>query len=527
MIDKAREIFETRENSPGIALSIAAKKHYAATIAQDEQKRASMPTVADIQSEKERALDRLAQEQREHRQSATLLINATTDFELMAGARDLDRKLRTQRLTALQSAFSTGETKWIEPAIRRELRDNDIEVQRGTKAWSDLADALTRAEIEALERTFERDRGVFSGQPSDPLLTSQDLDARPEQAFANNRQSLPLSEALAAFHDERSAGASTLAPKTMEEHRNAVRMFNEFVGSDMQIATITKKHIIDYKQALLKTPNRYTMRFPGLTLPQAIQANMKLVEPFATLAPKTINMKWLSHLSGVFNWAFDNCHIEFNPSKGVSVDTGKKAHQEPSRLAFTKAELKAIFGHSMFADPATYSLRQWALLIMLFTGVRNSSEMARMKLENIYFEQGVPVFDLIDASKNQGSKRLVPIHKDLIRLGLLDYVENLKKRGETLLFPEWAERPDKVNDWFNDVYLVSLGLKSKKKVFYCFRHTLATELARAGVPRELSKMISGHALQEVASIYIQASPIELMASELNKVKFDLPLLCRS
>ena len=60
-------------------------------------------------------------------------------------------------------------------------------------------------------------------------------------------------------------------------------------------------------------------------------------------------------------------------------------------------------------------------------------------------------------------------------------------------------------------------------MFYCFRHTLATELAKAGVPRELSKMISGHAPQEVASVYIHASPIILMSDALNKVKFGLPV----
>ena len=80
-----------------------------------------------------------------------------------------------------------------------------------------------------------------------------------------------------------------------------------------------------------------------------------------------------------------------------------------------------------------------------------------------------------------------------------------------------------MNDWFNGTYLVALGIKSKQKVFYSFRHTLATELARSGVPRELSKMISGHAPQEVASVYIQASPVTLMEEALNKVAFALPI----
>ena len=74
--------------------------------------------------------------------------------------------------------------------------------------------------------------------------------------------------------------------------------------------------------------------------------------------------------------------------------------------------------------------------------------MARMTPANICEEQSVPVFYLADASKNQRSKRLVPIRDNLIRFGFLDHIQRLKDAGETLLFPEWAKRTDKVNDWY-------------------------------------------------------------------------------
>ena len=189
---------------------------------------------------------------------------------------------------------------------------------------------------------------------------------------------------------------------------------------------------------------------PLLAEPDPIPKSMP-----AASAPKTINMKWLSHLSSILQWASNNGQVETNPAQGVMVDTGSKVHREPSYLPFTKDELKLIFGTELFRDPSTYGLNQWALLVMLFTGVRNSSEMARMKLTNIYTEQGVPVFYLAEASKNQRSKRLVPIHDDLVKLGLLDHVAKLREKGQELLFPEWAARPDKVNDWFNNGYLVS------------------------------------------------------------------------
>ena len=524
-IDEARERLEARGKTSKLVLSIAAKAHYANTLAADDAKRAGMPTREEMEAERERILQKFENGEVGSRQGPYAMINDSTDYELVLGARDFYRKNHTSRLGALRASFATGETRWIEPAVYQFIAENNLKVAPGSPHWHDLANALIRAEIEALEHTLNRDRGDYSGQPRDPLLIAPDPAPEVRVSPANQvaADSMLLSDALTAFHSERTAGGSTLAPKTMEEHRNAVRMFSEFMGGEVAVRPITKKDVIRYKQALLETPNRYTMRFPGLTLPQAVKANAELAEPFKTLAPKTINMKWLSHLSTILQWASNNGHIEMNPAQGIRVDTGSRIHRGASYLPFNKDELKIIFGDPIFADPASYGMKQWALLVMLYTGVRNSSEMARMQLANIYKEQSSHVFFLADASKNQRSKRLVPIHDDLILLGFLDYVEKLRASNETFLFPEWAKRTDKVNDWFNITFLVKLGIKNKQKVFYSFRHTLATEMAKVGVPRELSKMISGHAPQEVASVYIHASPISLMSDALNKVKFHLPI----
>lgn len=486
-LDEAREVWKSLGEASKPTLSSAAKEHYRSELLRDDLTRATSP-------------------------------DAVTKSFLAFSRSIYANRLRLLIAGKIEADEAEALIGYAAEELRREGRAPDVPRQM-------LLNTLAEIQLEALERFEERDGGqVKAPKPVHPLLTEP--DPVPKTMPGANRpdaDDMTLTEALVAFHKERSAGGGTLAPKTMEEHRNAARMFNEFMEGDTPLRAITKKHVIDYKQALLETPTRYTLRFPGLTLPQAIKANRKLEVPFETLAPKTINMKWLSHLSSILQWASNNGHIEINPAQGIRVDIGSKVHAEPSYLPFTKEELNKIFGGDLFEDPRSYGMNQWALLIMLFTGVRNSSEMARMGLENIYIEQGVPVFFLAEASKNQRSKRLVPIHSDLVKLGFLDYVAKLRAKGETLLFPEWAARTDKVNDWFNGTYLVNLGIKSKKKVFYSFRHTLATELARSGVPRELSKMISGHAPQEVASIYIHASPVTLMAEALNKVAFALPI----
>lgn len=484
-LDEAREVWEALREASIPTLRSAAKEHYRSELAKDDMERAN---------------------------------RSKTDEFITKGRATYANKLRLLAAGKLSDDEAEAIIGYAANELRREGKAPQV-------SRRELLRSLAEIQLEALSRFEERDAGKVSiSEPKHHLLTAPDpVPPTLPGAKKPSPNGMTLSEALTAFHKERTAGGSTLAEKTMEEHKNAVRMFNEFMGGETSLRAITKKNVIDYKQALLETPNRYTMRFPGLTLPQAIKANAKRVEPIPTLAPKTINMKWLSHLSTILQWASNNGHIDTNPAQGVRVDTGSKVHREPSYLAFTREELKQIFGQPMFNDPKTYGLNEWALLVMLYTGVRNSSEMAGMKLSNIFEEQGIPVFDLAEATKNQRSKRLVPIHRDLIRLGFLDHVKELKQAGQTLLFPAWAKRKDKVNDWFNNTFLVSLGLKSKRKVFYSFRHTLATELARAGVARELSKMISGHSPQEVASVYIQATPVTLMAEALNKVTFDLPI----
>ncbi|WP_277021496.1 MULTISPECIES: site-specific integrase [Paracoccus] len=386
-----------------------------------------------------------------------------------------------------------------------------------------LLKTLAQVQLEALARFEERDGGkVILSEPTLPVLTAP--DPQPITMAPGDRPSgTTLSDVLTAFHKERGAGGRSLAPKTMEEHKSAVRMFEEFKGGPVAVQAITRKDVIAYKQVLLETPTRYTQRFRGLTLQQAIKANCKRPQPFETLDPQTINMKWLSHLSSILQWAANNGHIEVNPAQGVRVDTGSAKHRGPSRLPFDQADLQRIFGTALFTDPKTYTTKQWALLVALYTGARSSSEIARIKLSDVRDESGILIFDLQEATKNAHSKRLVPVHRDLVKLGLLDYVASLRASGAVRLFPDWQPE-DKINRWFLRTYLPSVGIEDGKKVFHSFRHTLKTELIRTGCTKELSDLITGHEDQSVAAVYVHDVPLKRMQAALDCVTFKLPIL---
>ena len=241
------------------------------------------------------------------------------------------------------------------------------------------------------------------------------------------------------------------------------------------------------------------------------------------MSATTINNKYLAHVKTIMQWGSGNGFLDANPATGVRVDEGKKAHKEPTRIPFDQDDLKAIFGHEIFADPAKYETKQWAVLVALYTGARSSSEIARLKTVNVFKEQGVTLMDLADASKNVRSKRQVPVHRDLARLGFLEYVAAKREAGEAHVFPDWAANTKTVNDWFGRTFLPSVGIDDSRKVFHSFRHTLKTALSRHGVPRDVQDAITGHADQSAAAGYIHAEPIKAMAAGLNKAKFNLPI----
>ncbi|UJW85753.1 site-specific integrase [Devosia sp. SL43] len=389
---------------------------------------------------------------------------------------------------------------------------------------ADLLKALAEAQLEAMARQEERDSGkVALTPPTSPLLQPEaPADSAPAKPRVAQQEGETVAELLALFHRERSVAGSGLAERTMAEHKVAVRMLEEFLGQGIVARSITTGDMRNYKNALMDTPANYTKRLPGMILPKAIAANKKLAKPFPTLNASTINEKWLSHISTILGWATKNGYLEYNPARGIKVDLGK-GYKEPSRVGYSADDLKRLFGSPLFADPAKYETRQWALLVALYTGARSSSEVRRIKLADNYQEQGVWVFDLVEATKNIHSKRLVPLHNRLIELGLLDYVDRLKKRGKVNLFWDW-EPEDKINRWFLRTYKAEVGIVDSRKVFHSFRNTLKTALARHGTNRDISDLITGHKDQSVGAIYIgdvHVTMIEAMSDALNRVELNL------
>lgn len=125
-----------------------------------------------------------------------------------------------------------------------------------------------------------------------------------------------------------------------------------------------------------------------------------------------------------------------NPAdKAVNFTKADQARRARSHgwQAFTLAQLKTIFAPENFARTQEIHTRR-AMVIALYTGAR-VGEIAQLRLSGFTEVDGQHVMSVDGELKTDASRRSVPIHPDLIALGLLDWVADQRRRGCTRLLP--------------------------------------------------------------------------------------------
>jgi integrase len=120
------------------------------------------------------------------------------------------------------------------------------------------------------------------------------------------------------------------------------------------------------------------------------------------------------------------------------------------------------------------------------------------------------------------SKRTVPVHPTLIKLGFIKFVNsinhdrlwaNLKqgRDGYAHHFIKWIDR-------YNRKYIT----REPKKVPYSFRHSLSTNLKHKGISEELVSEITGHVSKgESFGRYGKKFPPQIMLNALKRLDYGI------
>jgi len=480
-------------------------EHYSAGLAAADKERLTRPTVAEIEAATDKAIA-------EARQSGAFeagpiaLINAMTDVEILAGSYGWAARRRSSRLSRLRNDLAAGDTRLIEPHVDTFLSKHGFAVERGSEKYRELCAAMTRAEIEQLRRTAERDEGDFTGKTADPII----VEPANSPALAG-----AVDDGITVlFGRYEKENPGNVRPETLRQIRRDVEHFADFVGPRVRASKISKVHVRGWKELLADWPVKAseTNAFKGLPVAEVVAENRKREQPKPTLTRQTVR-RYMSSLGGFCAWLHANDYLDGNPVTGMLPS---KAPPTNKRKSFTDEQIKTLLSTPLFTSclgedwhdvvkPGNVTVRDhryWIPLVMAYSGAR-PAEIAQLHVGDVREQHGIWIIHITEENgsgkrtKTRSSMRLVPIHSELIRLGFVKHCEAMGASGKKQIFPE-VEIPKEgqiaaqFSREFNR-YLEKVGLKSSKHIVtYALRGTFIDRARVAGILDAEIALVVGH-----------------------------------
>lgn len=351
-----------------------------------------------------------------------------------------------------------------------------------------------------------------------------------------NTPQTPIPTSSKAFSEVAKAYAedmkNAIEPLTLNRKKIAYRWFTEKFG-DLPIQKINKQeHANAFKALLVKLPSHASKRHKG----QKTTA-LEAVQTSETLSYSSQRI-YLGALRSLFAWAIDNGYYEGqNPFTKIAPPSLKKLKRTDDEAGpYSSKALQAIFSSPIYTGHAgqrtkagkklTKDSLYWIPLIALFTGARRE-EICQLHTKDVREEAGIWVIDinLQDSDKhlkNQQSARVVPIHSQLIALGLVDYVKSQKTSKR--LFPdlEFSTSKQRYGDSFGRRYaraLEQMKIREKGKNFHSFRHTMVDALRAAQVAEGMMMALVGHKDTRQTANYGKGYPIKILREAIDKVAY--------
>lgn len=346
-----------------------------------------------------------------------------------------------------------------------------------------------------LEKEYDATIGKMESQLA-RIIIENDQKVIKYSSDASIENTLSLSDAFNKFIDEKNTTKNPLKEKNLNEFKQSVDEVIEFLG-DKPLDKYTLLEFRQFEATMLKIPARYRvsrglskqgekLKFYNLTIKEISELNIK----DGGFTAYSISQK-LQNIQSIYKW--------FNITSPLSNFEFITKASNP-RGGYSKAEIDKIKEYSLNL-PESDKFAKWLFLIAIYTGAR-LSEITQLTKSDIMNdpESGILYFDFNDDDekelKNEQSKRQVPIHNELIKLGLLDFIDN-----NEVLFPEKPPGYTTYSNYANRKilkkifkhYSIPKVTSEGNRVFHSFRHTFIDYLLNEkGCRIDYVKDLVGH-----------------------------------
>lgn len=428
--------------------------------------------------------------------------------------------------------------------------------------WEELLDEFREwrraANIEAMEERW--------GKDADALLAAEGLLVDPNDHDGRSRLLWALNAAAIEFHESseaRTSGMVVKVPPRPERPANpkgrartvsalldaykaakwdawgvssrkaispVMRLLRETIG-EREAASIDRaaaREVFELVKALPMSIGKKA-ELKDLTVPEAIAEGRERGLP--TIGPNTVNKGYMVQIAAIYNWAVDEEWAPKNPFSGLSMSD--PVEDRDRREPFTLDQLQALFSAEPWAsrqpDAAAKPGRYWVPLIALYSGMR-LGEITGLRLMDVESVEGVPSFLVRPHEgrglKNKESRRNVPIHSELVRLGFLSFLDHWREsaKPEDLLFPDGkassrGQSGAKLGERFS-WHLRDREIVGRKLGMHSFRHNFEDRLKAAGLHgRPEGQALAGRKIAGSEASYGSAFTIQQLQEALEKVSY--------
>ena len=330
--------------------------------------------------------------------------------------------------------------------------------------------------------------------------------------------------------------------ETIGETEQTYEDVKELIG-DKPIGEYTNLDGRNFRTAIISLPkNRKKMKqYRDFNLLQLLEMDV----PEDDRLSVDTQTKLISRMTSLWNFLIDEYpeYVSHNVFKKKSVTvTSRKAKDK--RESFTDDDIKTIFHHKNFL-PAVFEGhgRQtikypyyFVPILAVLMGAR-LEEICQMRVADIMKVDGIWVYRIREEGKyneeetrvkNPYSERDIPLHPELIdTLKFVQYVKHIKKLGHERVFWELPKRgtvySKNVGKFFNEKYLVKIGIKKRGKSFHSFRHSVETHLTNSNVNGRYIDFLQGHSQKGVGgNVYMKGIRVDVLLKDcLEKLIWDI------
>lgn len=361
----------------------------------------------------------------------------------------------------------------------------------------DGPDALLESALQCI-RSLRADHAW--GLPTAPSRHTGEVPRRPKRP--HRRANGILSGLQAFLHSKSLQGVS---PRSIKQLETRIGRFCRHVGLETPVDQVRTKTALAFRDKLVKD----------------------------RLGPKTVK-DYLSCCRQFFAWAALCEYTRHNPFDGVRPPSKacRPAHQ--SRQCWSANDLKVLFKLERFKKRKPLYQNDFLITcILLYSGMR-PTEVCQLRVEDVAEVEGGLCFRVRDDGagqklKNAHAVRDIPVHRELIRLGLHQWLERRRANRETQLFD--VSPTETYGEW-SAAYLrrVSKDLRANQYRFegkpelYGLRHTVIDQLKQKGVPEPVVAALAGHSERTMTfGLYGKRSRLPALAEAIDQLDFDLSL----